>query len=344
MSKIQQVSEKEYYGKFAVSNSSLSWFKLSPKYFISKLRGEITEDVPKAYFELGRQIHMKVLETDDFYNTYAYVDVDLPTSKQQKDFAEKYIKSKKKTIKDRAIEAYKATYTIKGKSDDKIEQSALDTHKKLKKYLDHLEKTKDAKVVLSWPVWNQINIAAKALVNHKGTRSLLIDDEFSSVESFNELPIFWEWQGVKCKSMLDRVIIDHDNKVIKLVDVKTTYNVYKFGKSFGQFGYNRQCAYYWLAFEYWFKENYPDKKFEDYNQETYIAAVNKDEKIPEARAFRIKDKYLDEGLKEISEIMPEIKWHFNNDKWDYTKDYYEGNGIDVIMEKDYEEGKSQRSD
>ncbi len=341
MNKIQQVSEKEYYGRFAVSNSSLSWFQQSPKFFIAQLNGEIKEDTPKQYFELGRQIHMRVLETEEFFKTYAYVDVDMPTSKQQKEFAEKFMQSKKKTIEAKSIEAYTATYAVKGKSDDKIKESALDTHKKLNKYLDYLTRTADAKVILPWNTWDLINKVAKEMVNHKACAKLLVDDPFGEEENFNELPIFWEWNGIKCKSMLDRLILDTKNKVAKLVDVKTTYNVYGFSKSFGKFGYYRQCAYYWLAFKYWFEENYPDENLEEYTRETYILATNKDERIPETRVFRVDDTHLNDGMDEIEKLMPEIKWHFDNNKWEYSRDYYEGDGISELNMKEYNEGKNQ---
>jgi len=337
--KIQQVSEKEYYSKFAVSNSSLSWFQQSPKYFIAQLNGEIKDETPRTYFELGRQIHMRVLETEDFFKTYAYVDVDLPSSKQQKEFAKKYLDSKLKTKEEKSVEAYTETYTTKGKSDAKIQEIALETYGKLSRYIDYLERTVDAKVILPWNTWQLINGCAKEMLNHKACSSMLVDDPFGNIESYNELPIFWEWKGVKCKSMLDRVVIDHDNKVIKLIDVKTTSNIYGFGKSFAKFGYYRQCAYYWLALKYWIDNN-TEYNIEDYTQETYILATNKDEQVPEVRVFQVEEYQLLDGINEIEELMPLIKWHFDNDKWDHDKEYYEGNGIVKISRKDYIDGKA----
>lgn len=335
---IQQITEKDYYNKPFVSNSSLDWFKNSPKYFKLKLNKELEDPVPKKYFELGRQIHMFLLEPDEFHKNYTYEDVKLPSTQQQKDFANDYRKLEG-SKEEKAVKAYKNNYSTKGKSEDKIKEIATELANKLLRYIDYLDRAETVKVVLSWNDWDTINKAADVVKNHKLARNLIMNTEYDifgskNIDIFNELVVLWKWNTVDCKSMLDRVEIDHTNKTIKLIDVKTTSFLGSFYKSVKKFRYNRQLAYYWLALKYWFKEHYKDKNFDDYSKESYIVAIGKGELV-ETRVFTIPEELLNDGLDEIIEIMTEIEWHYTNDKWDYSRNYYEGDGSEEIAVQDF---------
>ena len=56
---------KGYYDELKVSNSSLSWFQQSPKYFKLMLDGDIKQE-SKPYFEKGQMIHMYLLEPEEY--------------------------------------------------------------------------------------------------------------------------------------------------------------------------------------------------------------------------------------------------------------------------------------
>jgi hypothetical protein len=70
-------------------------------------------------------------------------------------------------------------------------------------------------------------------------------------------------------------------------------------------------------------------KYPDYKKETYIIGFQKGD-LPECRVFNISDIWLQRGLDEIEEILPKIKWHFDNNLWDHRKEYYENNGIEIL--------------
>jgi len=144
----------------------------------------------------------------------------------------------------------------------------------------------------------------------------------NGVEEFNERVIFFNFLDVDCKAMLDRVIIDHKNKVIRLIDIKTTSNVGEFKHSLEEFRYYRQLAFYWAAI-------YHEFKLYDYSKETYIIAIQKGD-VPDCRVFNISKDWLSTGLNEIEDLLPKIKWHQDNNKWDHTKEYYDNNGIEII--------------
>jgi len=98
------ISDKEYYSEKRVSNSSLKWFEFSPKYFMMHLTNEIKQ-IKLSWLELGRQIHMSILEPHLFKNYYTYLDYTTPKSKNQLEFCEKFIKYKdtKISLKDAGI-------------------------------------------------------------------------------------------------------------------------------------------------------------------------------------------------------------------------------------------------
>lgn len=319
------MNEKQYYRETRVSSSSLKWFERSPWYFRKMLDEEIKQ-INLKWFELGRQVHMAILEPELFEQSYITMSYKTPTSANQKLFCENYM------INDYdKVEAYKFAYTTKGKSDKKIEEDAEKVYNILDDYITYLQKSKDYRDILSESKWNLIQDLKAAALSHKKASDLLLDDKEaemkSEVEYFNEKVIMWEYHnGVPCKSMLDRFIIDHKNKVIKLVDVKTSFDVGGFDEHFNHFKYYRQLAFYWMAIHHEFKE------YKDYKKETYIVALQTKE-LPECRVFTISEKQLDKGLNEIETTMADLAWHFKEDSWKYTKEYYESDGAEEIKEK-----------
>jgi len=121
---------KNYYDVKAVSNSSLSWLKDgSPKYFKMKLDGLIKEE-KKTYYEKGQQIHMYILEPEEFDKEYIFLNYEKPRSAQQKDFCEKYARLRKGKKNEKLVEAYKHAYTTKETEEkilEKASQSARET-------------------------------------------------------------------------------------------------------------------------------------------------------------------------------------------------------------------------
>ena len=96
----------------------------------------------------------------------------------------------------------------------------------------------------------------------------------------NEFHINWEFPKtfqnyqLSCKSLLDRLIIDHTEKKIILVDLKTTADVNNFKHSIEEYDYRRQLAYYWLAIHWYFKyelqkdiAEYINKRLEEIHNE-----------------------------------------------------------------------------
>lgn len=328
---------KAYYDEKRVSNSSLTWFQHSPKYFKLMLDGEIKEP-SRTYFEYGQQVHMYILEPDEFDKEYIFLDYTTPKSAQQKLFCEKYSAYKKGLKTEKLVRAYKEAYTTK-ETDDKILDKAKKLEKDFTEYIKFIKQRHLYTKILSSSTLYKLNESKESVLNHKRAIELTFNEDHTTFGNSdklfiqNEFQINWEWSkkeydNIPCKSLIDRLVINHEKKVIQLVDLKTTSNLSDFTSAFKDYKYYRQLAFYWMAIHWYFKHDLK-LNIEDYKKETYIVAISSREPI-ETIVFKILDRQLNTGLEEIDNIMHDLEWHWTNDKWDYARLYYEGEGIKLI--------------
>ncbi len=335
------MENQNYYSLEAISNSSLGWFKYSPKYFKKRLSNEI-EDETKSYLELGKQLHMAVLEPNRFKKEFTHLEYEVPINAKQKEFCLVFSQLKgRKSIKEKSYNAYKQVYEVGKKAMDKVYEDAFVLYNKYKKYIAYLKKSEKYRAVLTTSTWNFIQDSIESLKKHKLANELLFKDDYGifdddSRSANNEFPIYWKFPLVEgidteldCKSLLDRLIIDHKKKVIKLIDVKTSYSLNKFRENFKEFSYHRQLAFYWMAVAWLFSNDYPEVDFSDYQTETYIITIQT-KGLAECKVYTISDAFLTEGLEEILYLVKELCWHTTNDVWDYTHEYYEGDGAEKL--------------
>ena len=336
------MEEKQYYKEKRISSSSLKYFEQSPLTF-KKFLDEELEQEEKYYLDRGKQIHMAILEPEEFRKNYTTVDFDTPKSEQQKQFCEDYIKylTVPYSLKDddkngklnedsSLINAYKNNYKVV-KSDDKTLQEATTLKNKLARYIEYLQKRKLFRDILSWSDWQRIQNLKEGIFKHKLAKELLSSDDLSTNRrSWNELVIFWEdpIHKLPCKSMIDRLIIDDDKKEIILIDLKTANTFKDFKSRCEDFSYFRQMAFYWFAIQWWI-QNALNKKYDDYTTKTYIIGL-KTVDDAEVKVYNILEQRLTEGLVDMQEIMSKLAWHWETNQWDYTKEYYIGDGDEKL--------------
>ncbi len=323
---------KDYYDVKAVSNSSLSWLKNgSPKYFKMKFDGLI-EEPTKSYFEKGQQIHMYILEPEEFDKEYTFLSYSKPKSAQQKEFCDSFARLRKGKRDEKLVVAYKKAYTTK-ESDDKVLEKAKILEKQYTEYIKFIKISPMTKVLPS-SMLTQLNESKVNLRAHTKARGLLFNDEhivFGDSDKLfiqNEFSIYWTYpNGLKCKSMLDRLVIDYENKKVQLVDLKTSAHLYSFKEKVDEYAYYRQLAFYWMAV-YWYFKEVLKISLEDWTKESYIVVVGTS--VPyEVKVFELTDTKLDQGAVEIMSLMDTLKWHFDNDQWEYSMQYYNN----ILVEK-----------
>ncbi len=317
-----------------ISNSNIGWFlKKGPRYLKEMLDGK--EGLKASFLDKGTMIHEYILQPEEFWKDYIILDFAVPKVKQQKDLLEFY--STARLVDPFASEdnillkSYEAAYN-NNKSKEKKIQEAKELVELYQNYIEYF-RNKDSKKVISFADFNMLKAIKKNMEDHKKANELL----FKYPETFevhNEFHINWEYPNAStlgdlpCKSLLDRVMIDHTNKKIILVDIKTTADIYNFKHSIEEFDYCRQLAYYWLAIHWYFK-NELKLNIEEYEYETYIIAVQSHDGY-EVRVFKFNPETIEERLVTIDYAIKRIAWHKNNDLWDHMKEYYDEDGAEMI--------------
>ena len=317
-----------------VSNSSLGWFLESPRLFRDRLDGKVEFKATSA-MENGTMVHMYLLQPNEFKESYRALDFVAPTSQQQKQFCLDYISSKANKPILKALEAFKANYSTTGKTDEDNAKRGLEMALKLKPYIKWLRSADGGKKIISWSSVNSLKLTKENVLLHKKAKELLYTSTNSEgVIAFNEFHINWSWKlsetrTLECKSLIDRIIIDHNNKTIKLVDIKTTASVPNFKHSFEMYDYGRQMAFYWYAIEHQLSvvENID---IEGYTKETYIVAIQNNGSY-ECRVFSVSSETVETKSEEIKQILSDIDWHMQSNLWDHTKSYYERDGVENLL-------------
>ena len=318
-----------------ISNSNIGWFlKKGPRYLKEMLDGK--EGLKASFLDKGTMIHEYILQPEEFWKDYIILDFAVPKVKQQKDLLEFYSSARLvdpfASEDDILLMSYEAAYN-NTKSKEKKIQGAKELVELYQNYIEYF-RNKDSKKVISFADLNMLKAIKKNMEDHKKANELL----FKYPETFevhNEFHINWEYPNAStlgdlpCKSLLDRVMIDHTNKKIILVDIKTTADVYNFKHSIEEFDYCRQLAYYWLAIHWYFK-NELKLNIEEYEYETYIVAVQSHDGY-EVRVFKFNSKAIEERLVTIDYAIKRIAWHKNNDLWDHMKEYYDEDGAELLQ-------------
>lgn len=310
-----------------ISNSAIGWFlKKGPRYLKDMLDGK-EEVISAKYLDKGTMIHMYLLQPEEFWSNYMIIDYEKPKTAQQLAFCEAYFSSTEIVEEDKLINAYKASYSGNNMSKDAMLKKAKELQLKFAEYIEFLDKNQTY-TVISFVDLNMLKNIKKNIDSHIKANELLTDQP--GVECHNEFHINWEAekQGVSCKSLLDRVKIDHANKKITLIDLKTTADVYNFKHSVEEYDYYRQIAFYILALTWYMKDQGYD--IEDYDIEAYIVAIQSNGNN-EVRVFNmLNEKELLARKDLIADTLTEISYHYQTGNWDHTREYYENDGTESL--------------
>lgn len=310
-----------------ISNSAIGWFlKKGPRYLKDMLDGK-EEGISAKYLDKGTMIHMYLLQPDEFWQNYIVIDYEKPKTAQQAAFCNRYHQSTEIVEDDKLLDAYKYAYSGNNISKEAMLKKAKELQLKFAEYIEALEKT-DLYTIISFADLNMLKNIKDNIEKHVKANELLTDQP--GIECHNEFHINWEAekQGVSCKSLLDRVKIDHANKKITLIDLKTTADVYNFKHSVEEYDYYRQIAFYILALTWYMKDQGYD--IEDYDIEAYIVAIQSNGNN-EVRVFNMLNEQELLARKDlIADALTEISYHYQTGNWDHTREYYENNGTESL--------------
>lgn len=299
----------EYLNHPSVSNSELGYFIQSP-YKFSKYKSGQYEETSSGYY-LGDIIHKKVLEPDTFNDLFIYQpeNVVVPSREDHTAFADTIIAGFTPE------ESYDSIFKGKGKvREDKIAEL-------VGKYTYYIEfkKTVGNRQIITLGDQIIIDAAITSLKDHRGSHKLLFE-QGEHLIGLNEKEIMgYEVYGIKWKSKIDRILVNIRDRVIDIIDLKTTGKpIHTFPYSYMYYNYHRQQALYaHAAVHFLSKVNVVDD-LQGYVIRNKCVAVETNDPF-EARVFRIHPEIIQRGDEEIEKYAGLLAWHSENKEWFYTK-------------------------
>lgn len=303
-----------YYGQSEyISQSALKKLNVSPKLFKDNLEEDKVETESMI---VGRAIDCLITTPDEFHDEFALSGFDKkPGGKmgQMIDLLYQYDYDGEKEI---FKQAYDEVSWGQGYNLDRVYESFQKPE--VKDFFGFLVKTKD-KTVLTQSQYDKAHRIRDQFVGDE----LLTDWRNQFDEELNQLAIYWEYDGVKMRSLLDFLYVDHEKKLLLPVDLKSTYNATRFDKTARKFRYDIQAISYTMAVMAMAKELYPgytvgDFKFivvDGYHPPIIYAMCGEDLKIA-YEGTKIDNYYL----KGFKDLITEYKYHEEHG-YEYPMDY-----------------------
>lgn len=338
--KIPKYDIPYYEDSTRISNSAIGWFlNKGPAFFRRMLDGkEKGLDLPQL--RKGTMIHEFLLQPDQFWNDYVLFDGDKPKSAQAQKFCENLINTVEIELNKQLSDAYRKSYSIVGKSEDKILSEAL---KISVEYKDYIEAIKSKKILISQYDLDQLMKIQYNVEEHKLAKQLLQKaGDYSNIHVYHEFQINWDYwvedelnhgalTPVACKSLLDSCTFDFDTRTCTIMDIKTTAKLWHFEDSMKEFDYCRQLCFYHEAV-YWYLNNKLELSSDEINEwrfEYYIIAIDTTGSN-EIRVFKLATPQVTSRGVTIHDFMRVYLWHLGTDKWGHSFDYYTGDGSETL--------------
>ena len=338
--KIPEYDIPYYEDNTRISNSAIGWFlNKGPAYFRNMLDGkEKGLDLPQL--RKGTMIHEFLLQPDQFWNDYVMFDGDKPKSAQAQKFCENLINTVEIELNKQLSEAYRKSYSIVGKSEDKILSEAL---KISVEYKDYIEAIKSKKILISQYDLDQLMKIQHNVEEHKLAKQLLQKaGDYSNIHIYHEFQINWDYlvedelnhgalTPIACKSLLDSCTFNFDTKTCTIMDIKTTAKLWHFEDSMKEFDYCRQLCFYHEAV-YCYLNNEFELSSDEINEwrfEYYIIAIDTTGSN-EIRVFKLATHQVTSRGVTIHDFMSVYLWHLGTGNWDHSYDYYTGDGSETL--------------
>lgn len=207
--------EIDYYSRPEISNSDILAFEKGPEYFWLYKNKKIPKMESKAMSD-GSLKHMFVLEREKFWESYFANDERL--SAKQKEFLQAVYDEYQRSgyIAEEMLEyAFENTYATYKKGDGMRLGSKLH---------DQLNGILSGKKPLSWSEINMCKDAQSIIDSNKTARESL-NPSINGAISLSEVEVYFNLHGVDCRGKIDRLNIFQDQKMLDVVDLKTTQDI-----------------------------------------------------------------------------------------------------------------------
>lgn len=226
-------------------------------------------------------------------------------------------------------------------------------------YFDLLQDSENRKVITSEMNLDAINLVS---ILKNSTHVGKYFKQSKDYENRYQVELFTEYINpetgykIPLKCAIDIIHIDHKAKQIQLVDFKTSHDAFDFIKSIKQYSYGDQLSFYiYMLQQVLESKDWGDEYgLQDYKNYKIISPINividKEDKVPYIYEYSWDDIIMaGEGNESFLfdlyqtnnhnakvkkgwiSLLREIAWHFENNKWDYPKEFYETGKIKVNL-------------
>lgn len=171
--------------------------------------------------------------------------------------------------------------------------------------------------------------------------SKYIFENNNNIERINQYKFEYFYNNIKLRGIIDIIVIDHTNKTVQLIDLKTGQdNAENFMNSFIKYRYYFQSLIYQNSFDIICKNlNLVDYKLLPFQ----FLYIGRKQKMP--LVYTVTDKWFKGAqfgfktaggynYKGLDVLLDEIKWHWDNKVFEMTKDIFTNKG-NIFLEDQF---------
>ena len=306
----------------------------NPVWIKIKRMNKGVEDEEKRAFRVGSVVDTMNTDIENFDNEFIVIGEDRPTGLMLK-----FIEALPEGLtKDSDITLYKEAHK-KAEFKTKIETVVKKfwSEKRYVKYY-HAVRNTHGKTLITKDEYDEAKTCKDGLFNNPYTRPYFDNtDPYKKV--FYQVPLYFTHMGIMCKGLMDLLLINYKDKVIEILDLKTTgRSISSFPRDYVSYKYYLQGTHYeigltkLLNYKFFKDQLGITDDIENWTIEHMKFIVVEKKGNAPARLFQMGEKEFEVAMygkdpKGYIEYMELYKWHEKTGLWDYPKEMYESNGI-----------------
>lgn len=336
-------TEKEYRAVPMDSSSSLKEFSVDRKKYHKKyiLEEKVEDDENKAA-TMGRVVETLLLEPEMFESRFHMSTCEGAPTGLMNDFVEALYK--------RTLEATDVFGKVARTFEDISKDAYVDSGFKIKyeavmnkfigseaeTYYDEIRvvRAKGLTVVTANDMNNAERIVAE-LRNNFVTRDVVNLVKSSRYDVYNQYQVEgFDVLGLKCKGMMDKIVVDHELKTLQIYDLKCTWSVENFYEEYYLYrrAYIQAYVYYLGGLQILEDLGIPEYKLE---YPKFIVCDSTSYMNPLIYTLSFEDlgeamtgfTHKGRNYPGVSQIVSDLKWAKETDTWNISKSRYELNGV-----------------
>ena len=310
------------------------------------------KDEDTSYFRKGSAVDCLLTEPTEFDERYVLCTVESPGG-MMGEFIKTYIHFTKEATNSK--ECSEDTYTEEEIRQASYQDSGFKTKyetvikkfevPEIQEYVKFTIENKD-KTLLSreemTQTINMVNMLQQSPITEEYFKA---DHDLRETKNQLKFEMSWVTKSGKeytIRGMLDKVIVNHKDKTVQAIDIKTTGKpVYSFPNSYIKYAYYRQAAIY----QYFILNNFMDQiNTNEYEVLPFKFIVAETACNNKPLVFEVSDQDLEIGMnggiskssgkrmKGVSELIEEVEWHQETGEWEIKKEVQDNGGILILNE------------